>query len=77
MSEMILNTRTLPEPLYRRIRSDKVRVHEENGAIILTPIVDTTKQAEAIERLCGMFKSDGHAVDRFMEQKRLEKEIEG
>jgi len=75
MSDIILSTSTLPEPIYRRIRSDKVRVHEENGAIILTPI-DSIKQAETTERLCGMFMSDGHTVDRFMEQKRLEKELE-
>ena len=24
----------------------------------------------------GMFKSDGHAVDRFMAQKKIEKELE-
>jgi len=29
-----------------------------------------------IELACGMLESDGHEVDRFMEQKRLEKELE-
>jgi hypothetical protein len=37
--------------------------------------------AEAIEALCGLYESDGHAVDRFLEQSHEEKlreyEIEG
>ena len=38
MDEMILNVNTLPELLHRRIRSDRVRVREENGVIMLMPI---------------------------------------
>jgi len=29
-----------------------------------------------IDEACGMLKSDGHAVDRFMASKRIEKELE-
>ena len=38
MQDTILNVNTLPESLYRRFRSDRVRVREENGEVILAPI---------------------------------------
>ena len=38
MEDMILSVKTLPESLYRRFRSDRVRVHEENGVVTLTPV---------------------------------------
>ena len=41
----ILSVKTLPEPLYRRFRSDRVRVHEENGVVTLTPVQDLQKDA--------------------------------
>ena len=41
MDDMIMNVNTLPEPLHRCFRSSKVRVHEEDGVVTLTPIIDT------------------------------------
>ena|GEM_PF-2882157 len=38
MDDLILSVNTLPYPLHRRIHSDKVRIHEENGIIMLMPI---------------------------------------
>ena len=43
MTEIVLNTSTLPEPLYRLIQTEKVKVHEADGEIRLTPIIDTKK----------------------------------
>jgi len=43
MEDMILSVSTLPEQLHRRFRSDRVRVHEENGAIVLTPVLDAQR----------------------------------
>ena len=37
MLDTIINVNTLPESLYRRFRSDRVRVREENGEVILAP----------------------------------------
>ena len=39
MAELVMNTSTLPEPLYRLIRTEKVKVNESNGVISLTPIL--------------------------------------
>jgi len=70
MEEMILNVNTLPEPLYRRFRSDRVRVHEENGVVVLTPIQETQEEPqtaltpqqqslwEEVKGLYGIIRSD-------------------
>ena len=77
MDDMILSVSTLPEPLHRRIRSDRVRVHEENGLFILTPIIDVNEQALAcIEQLCGMFAGK-LSTDDYVSQKQLDKDLEG
>jgi len=36
---------TLPYPLHLRIHSDRVRVHEENGVIMLTPFQETLNES--------------------------------
>ena len=58
MDEIILNVSTLPEPLHRRIRSPKVRVREENGEIILTPIlnIEITNKTKEPKRKLGFVK---------------------
>ena len=42
MSDLILSACTLPEPLPQMIRSDKVRVHETDGVIIMTPVEEVS-----------------------------------
>ena len=58
MDEMILSVSTLPEPLHRRIRSPKVRVREENGEIILTPIfnIEASDNTKKPKRRLGFVK---------------------
>ena len=72
MSEIILNTKSLPEPLFKLIRSDKVKVWEIGGEIRLTPIVEATKGCP----LRGMFADGKISVDKFIESKQAEKELE-
>ena len=72
MSEIILSTRTLPEPIYRRISSDKVRVYEENGNIILTPVFNTDDSSD----LWGLLSGGKFTTDKYLAQKRLDKELE-
>ena len=72
MSSIILQAEALnlPEPIALKLRGKKVELTEDEGAIIIKPV------QSAIDVACGMLKSDGRVVDRFMEQKRLEKELE-
>lgn len=47
MEDMVLSVNTLPEQLHRRFRSSRVRVHEENGIVTLTPISEPNKNTIA------------------------------
>ncbi|MCL1852260.1 MAG: hypothetical protein FWF88_04415 [Peptococcaceae bacterium] len=44
MSEKILNTRALPETLFRLIQTEKVALREEKGEIRLIPIQEPVKE---------------------------------
>ena len=73
MTDMVLNTNTLPEPLLRLIRTEKVKVHETDGEVRLTPIVETKGGCP----LRGMFADGKISTEKFMERKQAEKELEG
>jgi hypothetical protein len=73
MEEIILSVNTLPAPLYKFIRSEKVKARESNGVITLTPIDD---KKDSSTRLFGMFSDGKLSVDKFMAQKRADKELE-
>ena len=72
MASVILQAETLnlPETIAFKLRGKKVELTESGDVITIKPI------QSVIDAACGMLKSDGHAVDRFMERKRLEKELE-
>jgi len=40
MSDMVLDVQTLPEVIFSRISNGKVNFHEDNGSIILTPVIE-------------------------------------
>ena len=73
MTEMVLNTSTLPEPLFRMIRTEKVKVREADGEIRLTPIIESKKGCP-LRGLCADGKLSSYS---FMERKQAEKELEG
>jgi hypothetical protein len=72
MTEMVLNANTLPEPLFRLIYTEKVKVREVHGDILLTPIRETDVDCS----LLGMFANGKVSVDKFMAGKQEEKELE-
>ena len=72
MNGLVLNTNTLPEPLYRMIRAEKVEVNEANGIISLTPITDTKKGCP-LRGLCADGRLSSYT---FMERKQAEKELD-
>ena len=71
MSDMILNSRTLPEPLFQLIRTEKVKVSEINGFISLIPIIDGDDCP-----LRGIAADSGLTVEKFLAMKREDKELE-
>ena len=59
MSDLVLSVSTLPEPLPRMIRSDKVSVHETNGVLTMTPVVEADcplfiPRTELVKRLFAL-----------------------
>ena len=73
MTELVLKTSTLPEPLFRLIPTERVKVSEIRGEVRLTPIVETAKSFP----LRGMFADGKISTEKFMENKQAEKELEG
>ena len=72
MTEIVLKTSTLPESLFRLIRTEKVKVRETDGEVLLTPIIDTAGDCP----LRGMFADGKLSVDRYLANKQAEKELE-
>ena len=71
MTEMVLNTNTLPEPLFRLIRAEKVKVNETNGVINLIPIA--VSQADCPLR--GLAADSNLTVEKFLAMTHDEKEM--
>ncbi|MDR3280817.1 MAG: hypothetical protein LBT23_09915 [Synergistaceae bacterium] len=74
MNDIIIKANTLPEPLLRLMRTDRIKVHtEEEGVISLIPIsepIDCTKD------LFGIFSDGKMSADKYSERKQTEKELE-
>jgi virulence-associated protein VagC len=74
MTDMILDVQTLPETVFSRISTEKVRLHEENGTIVLTPLVE---KRESFDVLFGMFSDGKISTEEYIKEKQFEKELEG
>jgi len=73
MTEMVLDIQTLPENIFSRIPTKKVKVYEENGTITLTPY---SEEKPRFDHLIGMFSDGKISIDDFLEEKQLEKKLE-
>jgi len=71
MTEMVLSAKILPEPLYRMIRTEKVKVSEANGIISLTPILEVQNGCP----LRGLAADSSLTVDTFLAMTHDEKEM--
>ena len=70
--EIVLNTNSLPEPLFQLIRTEKVRVNESsNGVINLIPIVE----AQSSCPLLGLAADSNLTVDKFLAMTHDETEM--
>lgn len=72
MTEMLLDTKTLPESLYRLLKVEKVKVREFDGEVRLTPIIHTQNGCP----LLGIATDCGFTVDDFLARKHNEKVLE-
>ena len=74
MTEYIMqaDTLNLPEKLAKIFKGRKVKLIAKDDTIL----IKTVDSNEALKRLIGMAKSDGHSVDRFIESKQEEIALE-
>jgi len=70
MLEMVLDINRLPETLFARMNTTKVKIHEEDGSFIVTPVSETEK---SFDGLAGMFSDGKLSIDTFLAQKQLDK----
>ena len=74
MSEMVIETKLLPEPLFRIIQTEKVRVREEKGLIQLIPIEETVDCTIGLRGILA--GCDDMSVDKFLERSHADKEMD-
>jgi hypothetical protein len=73
MMDMILDVQKLPEQIFSRIHATMVKVHEEDGIITLTPL---KIERANIDKFIGMFSDGKLSSEKFMQNKKYEKELE-
>jgi hypothetical protein len=73
MADMIMDLQTLPETIFSRIHTKKVKVHEENGSIVVTPF---SEEKPRFDHLVGIFSDGKMSIDNFLTQKQIDKELE-
>jgi hypothetical protein len=73
MTEMVLDIQALPEAIFSRISSRKVRFYEENGTITVKPF---SEEKPRFDHLIGTFSDGKISIDDFLAEKQQEKELE-
>jgi len=77
MTDMIISVKMLPEQLNRCIRSERVRYHEINGIITLTPIEEPEMDLwSGLDELRAIFSDGRISTEKYAAQKQLDKEPE-
>ena len=73
MQQTIINTNALalPKQFAEKIGTERVIVREVDGGLLLLPLQSNTG------RLRGMLKGKGFTTDRYILQKKTDKELEG
>jgi predicted small integral membrane protein len=72
MESVIIDRTILPEVIISYIHSEKIKIAEENGNIILSPV----KEKPNLNELVGMFSDGKLSTKKFIEQKAIEIELE-
>jgi len=72
MEALVIDRRILPEPIFSCFRSEKIRIFEKNGDIVLSPV----KNKPNVNELFGMLNDGKLSSDDFIKQKAIEKEME-
>jgi len=72
MKPIILSVETLPAQIRSKFKVSSVIVKEEDENIILTPVKETAERGN----LWGLLSDGSISTEKFMEQKRKDRELE-
>jgi len=64
----------LPETFASKLRGKTVELTQDGDAVVIMPVKNRVERP--IKAIRGVFESDGHEVERFLERKRAEKRLE-
>jgi hypothetical protein len=73
MTEMVLDIQSLPDKVFSKISTQKVKYFESNGTITLSPF---SEEKPRFDHLIGMFSDGKLSIDGFLIEKRQEMELE-
>ena len=73
MAGMVLDIQAIPDVIFSKISTKKVKVNEDNGTITLTPLYDKKPN---FDHLIGMFSDGKISINDFLKEKQYEKELE-
>ena len=71
MSETVVNIQSAQEVLMRFVHTKRVKIREDNGIVTVIPVKERHESP-----LRGFFGDGKLSSERFLEQKRLDKELE-
>ena len=74
MTDTIMNTTALPEILLKLINTEKVRVKESDGIIQLMPVKENIDFTIGLRGILASY--DEMSVDKFLERKRADAELD-
>jgi hypothetical protein len=72
MQSIVIDRQILPEPISSYIHSEKIKVFEEDGNIVLAPL----KASPNVNELYGMFNDGKLSSEDFIKEKALEEAME-
>ena len=74
MTELVLYARTLPEPLFKLIPTEKIKIRKDKDEIRIIPIQETKNTSNC--PFLGFYTDGKLTVDGFLERKHQDKELE-
>jgi len=74
MTETVMSTTALPEILLKLIKTEKVRIKENDGVIQLMPVKENVDFTIGLRGILAGY--DEMSVDKFLERKRSDAELD-
>jgi hypothetical protein len=73
MESLIVDRQTLPQTIFTYIHSEKIKLTNMNGTIVLSPV---SEKYSILEKSFGMFSDGKLSSEKFIKEKEKEKDLE-